>query len=54
MVGIPPMIAFLIAALKEAFSDSPLTLEFGKEELASDNAVGLGFLGRKISCQKTQ
>ncbi len=40
--------------LKEAFLDSTLTLEFGKEELASDNAVGLGFLGRKISCLKTQ
>ncbi|MDX9887813.1 MAG: O-sialoglycoprotein endopeptidase [Anaerovoracaceae bacterium] len=41
-------------ALKESFSHSPITLEFGQAELASDNAVGLGFLGRKISCQKTQ
>jgi N6-L-threonylcarbamoyladenine synthase len=41
-------------ALNEAFSHSPITLEFGQAELASDNAVGLGFLGRKISCQKTQ
>ncbi len=40
--------------LREAFADSSLTLEFGKKELASDNAVGLGFLGRKILCQKTQ
>lgn len=40
--------------LKEAFTDSPLNLEFGREELASDNAVGLAFLGRKILCQKTQ
>lgn len=40
--------------LQEAFSDSPLNLEFGKEELASDNAVGLGYLGRRILCQKTQ
>lgn len=40
--------------LKEAFSESLLNLEFGKEDLASDNAVGLALLGRKLSCQKTR
>lgn len=40
--------------LREAFDNGSIYLEFGKEELAADNAVGLAFLGRKIACQKTQ
>ncbi len=39
---------YIAAKIRDAFSGTDIVVDFGRRELASDNAAGLGYLGRNI------